>query len=205
MITLKDIFRSDNVNSDFFKSNQYLNQGAKYLSIGDVTVLLNQLFDGEWSFEIVRSWTEVYQAYDKEKIQGKEDIVDQYFYIQGRLTINTYNKEGKPITIVKEDIGSNCPRKADKKGRFDYASGYKSAVSSALKGCAANLDIDVLKPEDVEMIKNFVNMKKIVTLKNKMGKEFNKKLTEFTQAKEIQSNDVLTAKYAGLFLDFLGE
>ena len=205
MITLKDIFRSDNVNSNFFKSNQYLNQGAKYLSIGDVTVLLNQLFDGEWSFEIVRSWTEVYQAYDKEKIQGKEDIVDQYFYVQGRLTINTYNKEGKPITIVKEDIGSNCPRKADKKGRFDYASGYKSAVSSALKGCAANLDIDVLKPEDVEMIKNFVNMKKIVTLNNKMGKEFNDKLTEFTQAKEIQSNDVLTAKYAGLFLDFLGE
>lgn len=205
MITLKDIFRSDNVNSNFFKSNQYLNQGAKYLSIGDVTVLLNQLFDGEWSFEIVRSWTEVYQAYDKEKIQGKEDIVDQYFYVQGRLTINTYNKEGKPITIVKEDIGSNCPRKADKKGRFDYASGYKSAVSSALKGCAANLDIDVLKPEDVEMIKNFVNMKKIVTLKNKMGKEFNEKLTEFTQAKEIQPNDVLTAKYAGLFLDFLGE
>lgn len=205
MITLKDIFRSDNVNSNFFKSNQYLNQGAKYLSIGDVTVLLNQLFDGEWSFEIVRSWTEVYQAYDKEKIQGKEDIVDQYFYAQGRLTINTYNKEGKPITIVKEDIGSNCPRKADKKGRFDYASGYKSAVSSALKGCAANLDIDVLKPENVEMIKNFVNMKKIVTLKNKMGKEFNDKLTEFTQAKEIQPNDVLTAKYAGLFLDFLGE
>ena len=205
MITLKDIFRSDNVNSNFFKSNQYLNQGAKYLSIGDVTVLLNQLFDGEWSFEIVRSWTEVYQAYDKEKIQGKEDIVDQYFYVQGRLTINTYNKEGKPITIVKEDIGSNCPRKADKKGRFDYASGYKSAVSSALKGCAANLDIDVLKPEDVEMIKNFVNMKKIVTIKNKMGKEFNEKLTEFTQAKEIQPNDVLTAKYAGLFLDFLGE
>ena len=205
MITLKDIFRSDNVNSNFFKSNQYLNQGAKYLSIGDVTVLLNQLFDGEWSFEIVRSWTEVYQAYDKEKIQGKEDIVDQYFYVQGRLTINTYNKEGKPITIVKEDIGSNCPRKADKKGRFDYASGYKSAVSSALKGCAANLDIDVLKPEDVEMIKNFVNMKKIVTLKNKMGKEFNDKLTEFTQTKEIQPNDVLTAKYAGLFLDFLGE
>nr|DAT77062.1 MAG TPA: hypothetical protein [Caudoviricetes sp.] len=205
MITLKDIFRSDNVNSNFFKSNQYLNQGAKYLSIGDVTVLLNQLFDGEWSFEIVRSWTEVYQAYDKEKIQGKEDIVDQYFYVQGRLTINTYNKEGKPITIIKEDIGSNCPRKADKKGRFDYASGYKSAVSSALKGCAANLDIDVLKPEDVEMIKNFVNMKKIVTLKNKMGKEFNDKLTEFTQAKEIQPNDVLTAKYAGLFLDFLGE
>lgn len=205
MITLKDIFRSDNVNSNFFKSNQYLNQGAKYLSIGDVTVLLNQLFDGEWSFEIVRSWTEVYQAYDKEKIQGKEDIVDQYFYVQGRLTINTYNKEGKPITIVKEDIGSNCPRKADKKGRFDYASGYKSAVSSALKGCAANLDIDVLKPEDVEMIKNFVNMKKIVTLKNKMGKEFNEKLTEFTQTKEIQPNDVLTAKYAGLFLDFLGE
>ena len=205
MITLKDIFRSDNVNSNFFKSNQYLNQGAKYLSIGDVTVLLNQLFDGEWSFEIVRSWTEVYQAYDKEKIQGKEDIVDQYFYVQGRLTINTYNKEGKPITIVKEDIGSNCPRKSDKKGRFDYASGYKSAVSSALKGCAANLDIDVLKPEDVEMIKNFVNMKKIVTLKNKMGKEFNDKLTEFTQAKEIQPNDVLTAKYAGLFLDFLGE
>lgn len=205
MITLKDIFRSDNVDSNFFKSNQYLNQGAKYLSIGDVTVLLNQLFDGEWSFEIVRSWTEVYQAYDKEKIQGKEDIVDQYFYVQGRLTINTYNKEGKPITIVKEDIGSNCPRKADKKGRFDYASGYKSAVSSALKGCAANLDIDVLKPEDVEMIKNFVNMKKIVTLKNKMGKEFNEKLTEFTQAKEIQPNDVLTAKYAGLFLDFLGE
>lgn len=205
MITLKDIFRSDNVNSNFFKSNQYLNQGAKYLSIGDVTVLLNQLFDGEWSFEIVRSWTEVYQAYDKEKIQGKEDIVDQYFYVQGRLTINTYNKEGKPITIVKEDIGSNCPRKADKKGRFDYASGYKSAVSSALKGCAANLDIDVLKPEDVEMIKNFVNMKKIVTLKNKMGKEFNDKLTEFTQAKEIQPNDVLTAKYASLFLDFLGE
>lgn len=205
MITLKDIFRSDNVNSNFFKSNQYLNQGAKYLSIGDVTVLLNQLFDGEWSFEIVRSWTEVYQAYDKEKIQGKEDITDQYFYVQGRLTINTYNKEGKPITIVKEDIGSNCPRKADKKGRFDYASGYKSAVSSALKGCAANLDIDVLKPEDVEMIKNFVNMKKIVTLKNKMGKEFNEKLTEFTQAKEIQPNDVLTAKYAGLFLDFLGE
>lgn len=205
MITLKDIFRSDNVNSNFFKSNQYLNQGAKYLSIGDVTVLLNQLFDGEWSFEIVRSWTEVYQAYDKEKTQGKEDIVDQYFYVQGRLTINTYNKEGKPITIIKEDIGSNCPRKADKKGRFDYASGYKSAVSSALKGCAANLDIDVLKPEDVEMIKNFVNMKKIVTLKNKMGKEFNDKLTEFTQAKEIQPNDVLTAKYAGLFLDFLGE
>lgn len=205
MITLKDIFRSENVNSNFFKSNQYLNQGAKYLSIGDVTVLLNQLFDGEWSFEIVRSWTEVYQAYDKEKIQGKEDIVDQYFYVQGRLTINTYNKEGKPITIVKEDIGSNCPRKADKKGRFDYASGYKSAVSSALKGCAANLDIDVLKPEDVEMIKNFVNMKKIVTLKNKMGKEFNEKLTEFTRAKEIQPNDVLTAKYAGLFLDFLGE
>lgn len=205
MITLKDIFRSDNVNSNFFKSNQYLNQGAKYLSIGDVTVLLNQLFDGEWSFEIVRSWTEVYQAYDKEKIQGKEDIVDQYFYVQGRLTINTYNKEGKPITIIKEDIGSNCPRKADKKGRFDYASGYKSAVSSALKGCAANLDIDVLKPEDVEMIKNFVNMKKIVTLKNKMGKEFNDKLTEFTQAKEIQPNNVLTAKYAGLFLDFLGE
>lgn len=205
MITLKDIFRSDNVNSNFFKSNQYLNQGAKYLSIGDVTVLLNQLFDGEWSFEIVRSWTEVYQAYDKEKIQGKEDIVDQYFYVQGRLTINTYNKEGKPITIVKEDIGSNCPRKADKKGRFDYASGYKSAVSSALKGCAANLDIDVLKPEDVEMIKNFVNMKKIVTLKNKMGKEFNEKLTEFTKTKEIQPNDVLTAKYAGLFLDFLGE
>lgn len=205
MITLKDIFRSDNVNANFFKSNQYLNQGAKYLSIGDVTVLLNQLFDGEWSFEIVKSWTEVYQAYDKEKIQGKEDIVDQYFYVQGRLTINTYNKEGKPITIVKEDIGSNCPRKADKKGRFDYASGYKSAVSSALKGCAANLDIDVLKPEDVEMIKNFVNMKKIVTLKNKMGKEFNDKLTEFTQAKEIQPNDVLTAKYAGLFLDFLGE
>lgn len=205
MITLKDIFRSDNVNANFFKSNQYLNQGAKYLSIGDVTVLLNQLFDGEWSFEIVKSWTEVYQAYDKEKIQGKEDIVDQYFYVQGRLTINTYNKEGKPITIVKEDIGSNCPRKADKKGRFDYASGYKSAVSSALKGCAANLDIDVLKPEDVEMIKNFVNMKKIVTLKNKMGKEFNEKLTEFTQAKEIQPNDVLTAKYAGLFLDFLGE
>lgn len=205
MITLKDIFRSDNINSNFFKSNQYLNQGAKYLSIGDVTVLLNQLFDGEWSFEIVRSWTEVYQAYDKEKIQGKEDIVDQYFYVQGRLTINTYNKEGKPITIIKEDIGSNCPRKADKKGRFDYASGYKSAVSSALKGCAANLDIDVLKPEDVEMIKNFVNMKKIVTLKNKMGKEFNDKLTEFTQAKEIQPNDVLTAKYAGLFLDFLGE
>lgn len=205
MITLKDIFRSDNVNSNFFKSNQYLNQGAKYLSIGDVTVLLNQLFDGEWSFEIVRSWTEVYQAYDKEKIQGKEDITDQYFYVQGRLTINTYNKEGKPITIVKEDIGSNCPRKSDKKGRFDYASGYKSAVSSALKGCAANLDIDVLKPEDVEMIKNFVNMKKIVTLKNKMGKEFNDKLTEFTQAKEIQPNDVLTAKYAGLFLDFLGE
>lgn len=205
MITLKDIFRSDNVNSNFFKSNQYLNQGAKYLSIGDVTVLLNQLFDGEWSFEIVKSWTEVYQAYDKEKIQGKEDIVDQYFYVQGRLTINTYNKEGKPITIVKEDIGSNCPRKADKKGRFDYASGYKSAVSSALKGCAANLDIDVLKPEDVEMIKNFVNMKKIVTLKNKMGKEFNEKLTEFTKAKDIQPNDVLTAQYAGLFLDFLGE
>lgn len=205
MITLKDIFRTDNVSVNFFKSNQYLNQGAKYLSIGDVTVLLNQLFDGEWSFEIVRSWTEVYQAYDKEKIQGKEDITDQYFYVQGRLTINTYNKEGKPITIVKEDIGSNCPRKSDKKGRFDYASGYKSAVSSALKGCAANLDIDVLKPEDVEMIKNFVNMKKIVTLKNKMGKEFNEKLTEFTQAKEIQPNDVLTAKYAGLFLDFLGE
>lgn len=205
MITLKDIFRSDNVNANFFKSNQYLNQGAKYLSIGDVTVLLNQLFDGEWSFEIIKSWTEVYQAYDKEKIQGKEDIVDQYFYVQGRLTINTYNKEGKPITIVKEDIGSNCPRKADKKGRFDYASGYKSAVSSALKGCAANLDIDVLKPEDVEMIKNFVNMKKIVTLKNKMGKEFNEKLTEFTKTKEIQPNDVLTAKYAGLFLDFLGE
>lgn len=35
MITLKDIFRSENVSSDFFKSNQYLNQGAKYLSIGD--------------------------------------------------------------------------------------------------------------------------------------------------------------------------
>ena len=205
MITLKDIFRSDNVNANFFKSNQYLNQGAKYLSIGDVTVLLNQLFDGEWSFEIIKSWTEVYQAYDKEKIQGKEDITDQYFYVQGRLTIHTYNKKGEPITIIKEDIGSNCPRKADKKGRFDYASGYKSAVSSALKGCAANLDIDVLKPEDVEMIKNFVNMKKIVTLKNKMGKEFNDKLTEFTQAKEIQPNDVLTAKYAGLFLDFLGE
>lgn len=205
MITLKDIFRTDNVNANFFKSNQYLNQGAKYLSIGDVTVLLNQLFDGEWSFEIVKSWTEVYQAYDKEKIQGKEDITDQYFYVQGRLTINTYNKEGKPITIVKEDIGSNCPRKADKKGRFDYASGYKSAVSSALKGCAANLDIDVLKPEDVEMIKNFVNMKKIVTLKNKMGKTFNEKLTEFTKAKDIQPNDVLTAQYAGLFLDFLGE
>lgn len=205
MITLKDIFRTDNVSVNFFKSNQYLNQGAKYLSIGDVTVLLNQLFDGEWSFEIVKSWTEVYQAYDKEKVQGKEDITDQYFYVQGRLTINTYNKEGKPIIIVKEDIGSNCPRKADKKGRFDYASGYKSAVSSALKGCAANLDIDVLKPEDVEMIKNFINMKKIVTLKNKMGKEFNEKLTEFTKAKDIQPNDVLTAQYAGLFLDFLGE
>lgn len=205
MITLKDIFRTDNVSVNFFKSNQYLNQGAKYLSIGDVTVLLNQLFDGEWSFEIVKSWTEVYQAYDKEKAQGKEDINDQYFYVQGRLTINTYNKEGKPITIVKEDIGSNCPRKSDKKGRFDYASGYKSAVSSALKGCAANLDIDVLKPEDVEMIKNFINMKKIVTLKNKMGKEFNEKLTEFTKAKDIQPNDVLTAQYAGLFLDFLGE
>lgn len=205
MITLKDIFRTDNVSVNFFKSNQYLNQGAKYLSIGDVTVLLNQLFDGEWSFEIVKSWTEVYQAYDKEKVQSKEDINDQYFYVQGRLTINTYNKEGKPITIVKEDIGSNCPRKADKKGRFDYASGYKSAVSSALKGCAANLDIDVLKPEDVEMIKNFINMKKIVTIKNKMGKEFNEKLTEFTKAKDIQPNDVLTAQYAGLFLDFLGE
>ena len=57
MITLKDIFRSENVSSDFFKSNQYLNQGAKYLSIGDVTVLLNQLFDGQWSFEIIKSWT----------------------------------------------------------------------------------------------------------------------------------------------------
>ena len=178
MITLKDIFRSENVSSDFFKSNQYLNQGAKYLSIGDVTVLLNQLFDGQWSFEIIKSWTEVYEAYDK---------------------------NGEPIVIIKEDIGSNCPRKSDKKGRFDYASGYKSAVSSALKGCAANLDIDVLKPEDVEMIKNFVNMKKIVTLKNKLGKAFNEKLTEFTQVKGIEPNDVLTTKYAGLFLDYLGE
>lgn len=205
MITIKDIFRSENVSSDFFKSNQYLNQGAKYLSIGDVTVLLNQLFDGQWSFEIIKSWTEVYEAYDKEKVQGKENIHDQYFYVQGRLTINTYDKNGEPIVIVKEDIGSNCPRKSDKKGRFDYASGYKSAVSSALKGCAANLDIDVLKPEDVEMIKNFVNMKKIVTLKNKLGKTFNEKLTEFTEVKGIEPNDVLTTKYAGLFLDYLGE
>lgn len=55
------------------------------------------------------------------------------------------------------------------------------------------------------MIKNFVNMKKIVTLKNKLGKTFNEKLTEFTQVKGIEPNDVLTTKYAGLFLDYLGE
>ncbi len=43
------IFLEPIMSTPTFKSNQYLNQGAKHLSIIDVTVLLNQLFDGEWS------------------------------------------------------------------------------------------------------------------------------------------------------------
>ena len=68
MVTLKEIFASDNMTPELYRSNQYLNQGANYLAISDVTMVLNQLFDGNWDFEITKSWREEYPAYNKEKL-----------------------------------------------------------------------------------------------------------------------------------------
>ena len=51
MLTLKEIFQTRNITQDFFKSNKYVNQGASYLSIDDVTMILNELFNGNWSFK----------------------------------------------------------------------------------------------------------------------------------------------------------
>lgn len=163
MLNLKETFLTRNISQDFFRSNKFLNQGASYLSIDDVTMVLNELFNGNWSFEVVRTWSESYLAYNQEKSESK--LTDTYFYAHGRLTINTIDEKGNPLQIVKEDIGSNCVRKADKNNRMDYSSGYKSAVSSALKGCAANLNIAVFKEDNFDEIKEFINKKKLKAYK----------------------------------------
>ena len=208
MATLKEIFSSDNMTPELYRSNKYLNQGANYLSISDVTMVLNQLFDGNWDFEITKSWREEYPAYNKEKLYDpetkvksvlpKEELlkeVDTYFYVQGRLTVRTLDENGNTITIFKDDIGSNCVRKAEKTGRMDYASGYKSAVSSALKGCADNLDISVLKAEDVNKIKEFVGTKKLAILKDRLGAQFKELVSKFAQQHGIEVKDAVSGKY----------
>lgn len=208
MATLKEIFSSDNMTPELYRSNKYLNQGANYLSISDVTMVLNQLFDGNWDFEITKSWREEYPAYNKEKLYDpetkvksvlpKEELlkeVDTYFYVQGRLTVRTLDENGNTITIFKDDIGSNCVRKAEKTGRMDYASGYKSAVSSALKGCADNLDISVLKAEDVNKIKEFVGTKKLAILKDRFGVQFKELVSEFAKKHDIEIKDAVGGKY----------
>ncbi len=60
---------------------------------------------------LLKSWTEVYQAYDKEKFKARKISFDPVFTFKVVLTINTYNKEVSQVLIVREDIGSNCPRK----------------------------------------------------------------------------------------------
>lgn len=208
MLTLKEIFTSDNMTPELYRSNKYLNQGANYLSISDVTMVLNQLFDGNWDFEITKSWREEYPAYNKEKLYDpetkvksvlpKEELlkeVDTYFYVQGRLTVRTLDENGNTITIFKDDIGSNCVRKAEKTGRMDYASGYKSAVSSALKGCADNLDISVLKAEDVNKIREFVGIKKLAILKDRFGVKFKELVSKFAEKHGIETKDAVSGKY----------
>lgn len=208
MATLKEIFSSDNMTPELYRSNKYLNQGANYLSISDVTMVLNQLFDGNWDFEITKSWREEYPAYNKEKLYDpetkvksvlpKEELlkeVDTYFYAQGRLIVRTLDENGNTITIFKDDIGSNCVRKAEKTGRMDYASGYKSAVSSALKGCADNLDISVLKAEDVNKVRQFVGTKKLAILKDRLGAQFKELVSKFAQQHGIEVKDAVSGKY----------
>lgn len=208
MLTLKEIFTSDNMTSELYRSNKYLNQGANYLNISDVTMVLNQLFDGNWDFEITKSWREEYPAYNKEKLYdpetkiknslSKEELlkeVDTYFYVQGRLTVRALDENGNIVTIFKDDIGSNCVRKAEKTGRIDYASGYKSAVSSALKGCADNLDISVLKSEDVNKVREFVGTKKLAILKDRLGAEFKEFVSKFAQKYGIEVKDAISGKY----------
>ena len=114
MATLKEIFSSDNMTPELYRSNKYLNQGANYLSISDVTMVLNQLFDGNWDFEITKSWREEYPAYNKEKLYDpetkvksvlpKEELlkeVDTYFYVQGRLTVRTLDENGIQLLFLK--------------------------------------------------------------------------------------------------------
>ena len=67
MLNLKETFLTRNISQDFFRSNKFLNQGASYLSIDDVTMVLNELFNGNWSFEVVRTWSESYLAYNQEQ------------------------------------------------------------------------------------------------------------------------------------------
>lgn len=189
MLTLKEIFQTRNITQDFFKSNKYVNQGASYLSIDDVTMILNELFNGNWSFEVVRTWSETYLAYNQEKSDNKTE--DTYFYAHGRLTVNTLNEDGSPLQIIKEDIGSNCVRKSDKNNRMDYSSGYKSAVSSALKGCAANLNIAVFKDDNFDNIKEFINKKKLKAYKAQDSKRFSNIVTKFAEVNNISPKEAL--------------
>lgn len=182
-MTLKELLQSDMVHSSLHKSNSYLNQGAAYLAIDDVTGLLNALFDGDWDFTILDKWKEEYLAF------ADGDKKETYFYIHGRLTIRTKTESGHDV-LIKEDIGSNVVKKKDKSGRIDYSSGYKSAVSNALKGCAANLNIAVLKDEDVKSIRSFVAKKKYLLLKDTLGARFQKLLEKFLESHSLTKEDL---------------
>ena len=74
---------------------------------------------------------------------------------------------------------------------MDYSSGYKSAVSSALKGCAANLNIAVFKDDNFDNIKEFINKKKLKAYKAQDGKRFSEIVTKFAERNNISPKDAL--------------
>ena len=73
MATLKEIFSSDNMTPELYRSNKYLNQGANYLSISDVTMVLNQLFDGNWDLKLQNLGKKNIQHIIKKKLYDPEN------------------------------------------------------------------------------------------------------------------------------------
>jgi len=112
----------------------------KYVEVGYVTLVLNNLFRNKWSFEIV----------DKQR-DGDHIIV------LGKLTI-PYRGED----IVKMQFGGSEVKYTTgmdgKRIPIDIADDYKSAASDALKKCASELGIafDLYHPKVKEVINKFL-------------------------------------------------
>lgn len=130
------------IDKTFIQTRHELNQTLSYISTPYVITYLDVLFDGCWSYKIVRAWSETSRIDLNNEIKDGKSII----HVLCELTYPLYPQKSypdevitdtSPIWVTKSGTGSHVGIGREKV----QSQAYKAAMSDALKKAATLIGI----------------------------------------------------------------